>query len=267
MISLTHAFGLSAEPFAQDVPTEKLFSIPGLQAFLDRFDYAVRIGAATVITGDVGTGKSTSLRAATARLHPTQYLMVTLVASSGSVLDFLKGLALSLGAPEVSSSTTRLIRDIRQLLSTVTAKKQQPIIIIDEAHLLRLELLAQLHALTQLPYDQSTLAPIILSGQNILVDRLLFHTSRPFASRIIGRTLLQGLKRDDMHSYLSHHLSIAGGNGDLFSDDAVTAIHQSSGGLLRRANALAKGALLAAASAQVPAVTAEHVRLASTEIF
>jgi general secretion pathway protein A len=267
MISLTHAFGFSAEPFAQDVPTEKLFGIPGLQAFLDRFDYAVRIGAATVITGDVGTGKSTSLRAATARLHPTQYLMVTLVASSGSVLDFLKGLALSLGAPEVSSSTTKLIRDIRQLLSTVTAKKQQPIIIIDEAHLLRLELLAQLHALTQLPYDQSTLAPIILSGQNILVDRLLFHTSRPFASRIIGRTLLQGLKRDDMHSYLTHHLSIVGGNSDLFTDDAVTAIHQSSGGLLRRANALAKGALLAAASAQVPAATAEHVRLASTEIF
>ena len=267
MISLTHAFGFSAEPFAQDVPTEKLFSIPGLQAFLDRFDYAVRIGAATVITGDVGTGKSTSLRAATARLHPTQYLMVTLVASSGSVLDFLKGLALSLGAPEVSSSTTKLIRDIRQLLSTVTAKKQQPIIIIDEAHLLRLELLAQLHALTQLPYDQSTLAPIILSGQNILVDRLLFHTSRPFASRIIGRTLLQGLKRDDMYSYLSHHLSIVGGNSDLFTDDAVTAIHQSSGGLLRRANALAKGALLAAASDQVHTVTAEHVRLASTEIF
>jgi len=267
MISLTHAFGLSAEPFAQDVPTEKLFSIPGLQAFLDRFDYAVRIGAASVITGDVGTGKSTSLRAATARLHPTQYLIVTLVASSGSVLDFLKGLALSLGAPEVSSSTTRLIRDIRQLLSTVTAKKQQPVIVIDEAQLLRLELLAQLHALTQLPYDQSPLAPIILSGQNILVDRLLFHTSRPFASRIVGRTLLQGLRRDDMHSYLAHHLAIVGGNSDLFTDDAVTAIHQSSGGLLRRANALAKGALLATATEQAPAVTAEHVRLASTEIF
>lgn len=53
MISLTHAFGLSAEPFAQDVPTNRLFSMPGLQAFLNRFDYAVRIGAATVITGDV----------------------------------------------------------------------------------------------------------------------------------------------------------------------------------------------------------------------
>lgn len=267
MISLTHAFGLSAEPFAQDIPTDKLFGIPGLQAFVDRFDYAVRIGAATVITGDVGTGKSTSLRAASTRLHPTQYLIVTLVASSGSILDFLRSLALALGAPEVSSSTTKLIRDIRQLLSTVAAKKQQPVIIIDEAHLMRLELLAQLHALTQLPYDQSSLAPMILSGQNILVDRLLFHTSRPFASRIIGRTLLQGLRREDMHSYLTHHLAIVGGRPELLSDDAVTAIHQSSGGLLRRANALAKGALLAAANESSPQATAEHVRLASTEIF
>lgn len=267
MISLTHAFGLSAEPFAQDIPTDKLFGIPGLQAFLDRFDYAVRIGAATVITGDVGTGKSTSLRAASARLHPTQYLLVTLVASSGSVLDFLRALALALGAPEVSSSTTKLMRDIRQLLSTVAAKKQQPVLIIDEAHLMRLELLAQLHALTQLPYDQTSLAPMILSGQNILVDRLLFHTSRPFASRIIGRTLLQGLRREDMNSYLTHHLAIVGGKPELLSEDAVTAIHQSSGGLLRRANALAKGALLAAANESSPQATAEHVRLASTEIF
>ena len=167
-------------------------------------------------SSNVETGKSTSLRAATARLHPTQYLIVIVVASSGSVLDFLKGLALSLGAPEVSSSTSKLIRDIRQLLSTVTAKKQHPVIVIDETHLLRLELLAQLHARTQLPFDQSALAPIILSGRNVLVDRLLFHTSRPFASRIIGRTLLQGLQREDMYNYLCHHLSIVGGS-EIFS--------------------------------------------------
>lgn len=176
---------MSAEPFAQDIPTEKLFTIPGLQAFLDRFNYAVRISAATVIIGNVGTGKSTGLRAATARLHPTEYLMVTLVASSRSVPNFLRGLALSLGAPEVSTTTAKLTRDIRQLLSTVTTKKQEPIFIFDEAHLLRLDLLAQLHALTRLPYDQSVLTPIILSGQNMLVDGLLFRAFRPFASRII----------------------------------------------------------------------------------
>ncbi|NBB90543.1 MAG: AAA family ATPase [Spirochaetes bacterium] len=267
MIALSNAFGLSSEPFAQDVPTDKLFALPGLSAFLDRFDYAVRIGAATLITGEVGSGKSTSLRAAASRLHPSQYVVIALVASSGSVLDFLRSLCLELGSPEISSSTAKLTRMIREAFATITAKKQQPLLIIDEAHLLRLELLAQLHALTQLPFDRQAMVPMVLSGQNILVDRLLFHTSRPFASRVIGRTLLEGLRREQMADYLSHHLSIVGGKPELLTDEAVTAIHQSSGGLLRRANALARGAMLAAAGSGQSVVTAEHVRLAATEIL
>ena len=267
MIALTHAFGLSSEPFGQNIPTDKLFPLPGLKAFLERFDYAIQIGAATVITGEVGSGKSTSLRAATTRLHPSQYIPITLVASSGSVLELLRQICLELGAPPVSNSTARLRKTIKDLISNVIAKKQQPLLIIDEAHLMRLEIFAQLHAITQLPFDNKTLMPLILSGQNILIDRLLYHTSRPFASRIIGRTLLQGLKLDDMKNYLLHHLHIVGGSEKLFSEEAINAIHSGSGGLLRRANYLARGAMIAAATEKAPVVSAEHVRIATTEIL
>ena len=239
----------------------------GLKSFLERFDYALHIGAISVITGEVGSGKSTSLRAAAARLHPAQHILIPLVASSGSALEFLRQLALQLGAPPLSSSISRMLKAIQELLATALAKKLRPLIIIDEAHLLRLELLAQLHALLQLPYDQKSLVPLILSGQNLLIDRLLYHTSHPFSSRIVGRTLLQGLKLDDMRGYLQHHLQIVGGDPQLFGEEAITAIHQSSAGLLRRANHLARGALLAAATEKAPIVSAEHVRIASTEIF
>lgn len=267
MIALTHAFGLSCEPFGQDMPVDKLFPIPGLKGFLQRFDYAVHIGAISVLTGEVGSGKSTSLRAAAARLHPSQYTVIPLVATSGSVLEFLRQISQELGAPPASNSFSRLTKSIRELLSNVTAKKQRPIIIIDEAHLMRLELFAQLHALIQVPYDNKSLVPLILSGQNLLIDRLLYHTSRPFASRIVGRTLLQGLTLDDMKQYLFHHLAVAGGNKDIFADEAITAIHQGSGGFLRRANHLARGAMIAAAAEKAPVVSAEHVRIATTEIF
>jgi len=70
-----------------------------------------------------------------------------------------------------------------------------------------------------------------------------------------------------MQQYLEHHLSLSGVKTNLFEDAAVTAIHQGSGGLLRKANHLARGALIAAAGSQSISVTAEHVRLASTEIF
>lgn len=267
MIALTHAFGLSREPFVQDIPTDKLFPLPGLQPFLKRFDYALELDAVTVITGEVGSGKSTSLRAAASRLHPSQYKVITLVATSGSILELLRQLCLTFGAPTVSNSLARLMKTIREVLSNITAKKQKPVLIIDEAHLMRLELYAQLHAITQLPFDNKSLMPMILSGQNILIDRLLYHTSKPFASRIVGRTLLQGLNLDDMKNYLLHHLHIAGCCEQLLSEEAITAIHQGSGGLLRRANHLARGALLAAAYEKAPVVSPEHVRLASTEIL
>ena len=70
-----------------------------------------------------------------------------------------------------------------------------------------------------------------------------------------------------MEEYLNHHLSIIGVKNSLFDDAALTAIHQGSGGLFRKANNLARGALIAAADAQSMTVTAEHVRLAATEIF
>ena len=131
MIALAPAFGFSGEPFRQDIPVDKLFPLPGLKAFLERFDYAMHLGAATVITGEVGTGKSTSLRAATARLHPSQYVVITVVATSGSVLELLKQICLELGAPQVSSSLARLTKTIRDMLANLTAKKQRPVLVVD----------------------------------------------------------------------------------------------------------------------------------------
>jgi type II secretory pathway predicted ATPase ExeA len=267
MIALTHAFGLSREPFAQDIPLEDLYPLPGLAAFQRRFEYALSLPAITVITGDVGSGKSTSLRAVTAPLHPAQFVVLSVVATTGGMLELLRQVCLGLGAPPPSNSTARLMRTITELLSSIAGKKQIPLLVIDEAHLMRLEVFAQLHTLAQMPFDQNSLMPLVLSGQNALIDKLLYHTSKPFASRVIGRTHLEPLKLADMKAYLLHHLKIAGGKEELLAEEAITAIHQSSGGLLRRAGHLARGAMIAAVSEKAPIATAEHVRVASTEIL
>jgi type II secretory pathway predicted ATPase ExeA len=267
MIAITNAFGLSREPFAQEIPVEDLCPLPGLEAFRRRFQYALRLPAATVITGDVGSGKSTSLRAATAALHPTQFVVLSIVATSGSMLELLRQISLELGDPQPSNSTARLMRTIRDLVASIAEKKRVPVLTIDEAHLLRLDVFRGLHTLAQMPFDHASILPLVLSGQNSLIDKLMFHTSKPFASRVVGRTHLDPLKLADMQTYLLHHLQIAGAKQQILAEEAITAIHQSSGGLLRRAGHLARGAMLAAAAEQAPIVTAEHVRLASTEIL
>jgi general secretion pathway protein A len=83
----------------------------------------------------------------------------------------------------------------------------------------------------------------------------------------VGRGHLEALGLEEMSSYLTHHLGIAGIKQNLFSEQAVNAIHQGSGGLLRRANNLARGALIAAAAEKCNLVSADHVRIASTEII
>lgn len=260
-------FGFQKEPFAQDLRLEDLYPSPGLQATHERFMYSLDLGAISIVTGDVGSGKSTALRYASNKLHPSRYKVVSIIGSTGSMIDTLRQLCNGFDVEAGSNSMAKLMRIMRGAIVEITQRKQIPVLIIDEASLLRIEIFAQLHAISQFDMDSKPLLPIVLAGQNNLIDKLMYHTSRPLASRIIGRSHLEGLKHKDMAGYIKHHLQVAGIKDQLFSDESILAIHQGSGGLLRRANLLAKGALIAAAQEKCTVVSSEHVRIASTEVI
>ncbi len=260
-------FGFAGEPFSQDIRTENLYPLPALQSATERTLYAIGAGAVTVITGEVGSGKSTTLQYISGKLHPSLYRLIPVTASTGSCLEILRQICFALDVQCKSLSIATLLKTIRDILTEIIRKKQMPVLIIDEANLMRLEVFSQLHTLGQSALEAKSILPIILSGQNNLIDKLMYHSSRPLASRVIGRSHLDGLKLKDMTGYLKHHLEIAGIKEQLFSDEATLAVHQSSGGLLRRANNLAGGSLIAAAAEKCNVVSAEHVRIASTEII
>ena len=124
-----------------------------------------------------------------------------------------------------------------------------------------------MHTLCQFEMDSKPYLPLVLAGQSHLIDKLMYPGSIPLASRVVAKTHFMGAERDLLESYLLHHLSIAGIDKMLFDDTAVTAIHQGSGGIFRKANHLARGALIAAAMDNQKSVNAEHVRVAASEIF
>lgn len=260
-------FAFQKEPFGQDLPVEDLYPLPGLQAATERLLYGLSLGAVSIVTGDVGSGKSTALRYGASKLHPSRYRVVSVVATTGSMADMMRQICTAFDVDSQSQSLARLTKTLRAAILDITHRKQTPVLIIDEASLMRLEIFAQLHTLSQFDMDSRPILPIVLAGQNNLVDKLMFHTSRPLASRIIGRSHLEGLKHKDMAAYIKHHLQVAGVKNQLFAEEAILAIHQGSGGLLRRANHLAKGALMAAAAEKTQIVAAEHVRIASSELI
>jgi len=267
MLNVKNYFGFEKEPFRQDIGVQELYPLPGLQALYERFLYAVQLAAVAVITGEVGSGKSTSLRYAASKLHPSEYRIIPVLANTGTVIEVYRQITLALSAETTASSISRVTKLIRSLIAEIAARRERPILVIDEAHLLRLEVFAQIHLLTQFEFDSQPVLSMVLCGQSSLIDNLVYYTSRPLASRVVGKTHLEGITLKDMQGYLTHHLEIAGVKERLFSEEAVVAIQQGSGGLLRRANLLARGALIAAASEECSLVSAEHVRIASTEIL
>lgn len=261
-------FGLEREPFRSDPRLKDILETEEIKGVRDRFDYALRLGAIGLVTGEIGSGKSTALRYAAALLHPSEYQTFAITAASGSILEMYRMFLAELGIDTSSSSRAFLMRRIkREVAHLVCEKKIKVVLLIDEASLLRLEVFAELHTLCQFEQDSKPWLPLILAGQASLIDKLMYPASRPLASRIVARSHLEGADLSQMSGYLAHHLQLAGVKRDLFEEAAVTAIHQGSAGLFRKANHLARGALIAAARSQSATVGAEHVRVASTELF
>jgi type II secretory pathway predicted ATPase ExeA len=261
-------FGLHKEPFSSDLPIEDILLTAELAEVTQRFEYTLRIGGVGVLTGEIGSGKSTALRYAAGKLHPAEYYSLYLTATTGSILELYRQILTELGIEQSTASKAMLTRSIRQaVVELVEAKKMKVALVIDEASLLRLEVLSELHTICQFDKDSKPYLPLILAGQGSLIDKLSYRSSAPLASRVICRAHLQGLNNEGMGQYLSHHLRLAGVKKNLFDETATTAIHQGSGGLLRKANHLARGALIAAAIEKSTTVSAEHVRIAATEVF
>ena len=261
-------FGFSKEPFSSELKVEEILKTDAVLAVADRVDYAIRLGAVALITGEVGSGKSTALRFAISRLHPSEYRLVWVTAGGGSILELYRQIVWELEVPTPSHGRASLTRFIRKaILDLVLSKKQKVVLLIDEASLLRLEVFAELHTLTQFEGDSKPILPLLLAGQNNLLDKLYWRTSLPLSSRVIARSHLEAVDRQGMDHYLNHHLRLAGMNHPIFAEQAITAIHQGSGGLFRKANHLARGALIAAAAEKCQQVSADHVRLASTELI
>ncbi len=261
-------FGFKSEPFPTDMDAADILETSQVVQTRDRFDYAVNLGAVAVITGEIGSGKTTAVRYAVSKLHPSAYKPFYITATTGSILELFRLFLNELGIETAGHSRAAMIKRIKtEIVELCRGKKLKTVLVIDEASLLRLEVFCELHTLCQFDMDTKPFLPMILVGQSNLTDKLLYPGSQPLASRVVGRGHLEGVERRMMEQYLVHHLDLTGAQTQLFDESAITAIHQGSAGLFRKANHLARGSLIAAARKKSTRVTADHVRLASTEIF
>ena len=260
-------FGFEKEPFRMDLGVDEILRTPQLNAARNRFEYTTDLGAVYLLTGEIGSGKSTAVRYLVNGLHPSESRIIYVTATTGSILELYRLILAEMGVTATGISRAAMRGRIKHEILESVGKKINTVLVVDEASLLRLEVFVELHTLCQFEMDSKPWLPLVLAGQSNLVDSLMYPGSMPLASRVVAKSHFIGIDREQMQNYLLHHLKIAGIKNMLFDETAVTAIHQGSGGIYRKANHLARGALVAAAMDNQKSVNAEHVRVAASEIF
>ncbi len=240
-------FGFKKTPFGDRPDPKQLFASPAWEQIQARLQFLVDHHAAGLLTGEVGAGKSTAARSFAAGLNPSLYKILYLHWTSGSALDLLRQLALELDL-EPAHYRGDLVRQISEAIVRLNqSKKQHPILICDEAQLLRHNALEQLPLLLNFDMDSSHYLTLLLLGQPLLRRTLSLQMHEPLRQRIAVHYHLEGLSRQELTAYLAHQLQAAGISQPLFDDNATQALYQATKGILRKVNKLALTALRLAA--------------------
>jgi len=259
-------FGLARHPFAKDLAPEDLFAFAATQELQVRLQHLLDLRGVGLVTGEPGGGKTTTCRKMAASLHPGLHRVFYVSLSTGNVTDMYKSIAWELGLP-TERSRAALYRVIRNEVTRLCVEvKTRPLVIIDDAHHLRSEVLEDLRLLTSYAMDSENRLCLLLVGQAELRRRLSMAVHEALAQRIVVRHHLGGMTREELGRYLAHLLRLAGTELPLFEPSSLEAIYQATNGLPRKVNLLAHHALNAAAIAKKQAVTAEHVQAALPEV-
>jgi type II secretory pathway predicted ATPase ExeA len=259
-------FGFAKKPFDQDLKPADVMATEQVSQWRAKCQFVASHKLVGVLTGDVGAGKSTAVRWAIESLPFPEYRVIFITAGSGSIMETYRKILLAVGIT-VNGNRTKMHHAVISSLKDIISQKVTPLLVVDEASLLSLEAFRELHTLAQIDCDAKAMLSLILVGQDDLIDKLIYPTSRPLASRVGARMHLEPGNEQETAEYIGHHLKLAGVRPTLFEEAALTATHQASGGTFRFINNISRGALITAAAQKRQVVIADDVRTAATELF
>ena len=262
-------FGLKETPFSIAPDPRYLYMSEQHREALAHLVYGFNSnGGFVLLTGDVGTGKTTICRCLLEQI-PENSAIAFIINPRLTVEELLATICDEFGIQYVkgSYSIKEFVDRINFFLLETHSKDVKAVIIIDEAQNLSLDVLEQLRLLTNLETSQHKLLHVILLGQPELGTKLSEHALSQLSQRIIARYHLGPLSKKDVGAYVHHRLNVAGIRKQLFSESAINRLYQITGGVPRLINVICDRALLGTYTQEQETVSRSTLSKAAHEVF
>ncbi|HEY1207963.1 MAG TPA: AAA family ATPase [Terracidiphilus sp.] len=260
-------FGLRLLPFGASPDPRFLFLRPQIKETLACLQYGITARKGfVVLTGEVGTGKTTLLKSALNTFDTGRITTAFVFNPRLEVLDFFEFLLTDFGIPPATRTKSAMLLQLNSWLIERYRAQQLCAIVIDEAQNLSWELLEEIRLLTNLETSSEKLVQIILSGQPELEEKLYHPSLRQLRQRIALWCRTQPLTVEETLAYVEERLSIAGATSQVFLPEATELIYHYSKGIPRIINHLCEHTLIYAYAEQVKPIPAHIVESVGLEL-
>lgn len=262
-------WNLASQPFESITDRAAFFPSESQEGALMKLRYAIENErSAALLAGPAGTGKTTLVRLLEQQLDARFSPFVRLVFPQMSSRDLLVYLAEELGAPAADPprhTVEESVRRLEYLLGRNAAADRHAVIVVDEAHLLEdCGALETLRLLLNIERNAKPTCTLLLVGQMNLVSAIGRLPS--LAERISVNTLVRSFVESETIAYVQHRLETAGATQEIFTPDALEALHYLGHGIPRQINRLADLALLVGYADRLSELTAEQIEAVSEEL-
>jgi general secretion pathway protein A len=236
-------YGFKQIPFTRSIEVKDLYEHQEFVELKHRIKYVIQNRLFAVITGPVGAGKTTVLRSIKAEFNHTRYTYIYISQSALTPRIFYSEILTQLGINSVYMKREAMIALNRAVMAMYN-EDRIPVIIVDEAHLLKDTMLEEIRFMINFNMDSMSPLSLILVGQTELKEKLKLKSMEAISQRITVKFHLDGLTRPGTEDYILTHIKSVGVSNPLFTEEAINEIFQFTGGIPRKINNICEKCLL-----------------------